>query len=203
MQELIKAFIKAKKEFLSPKKNTKGHNYKYSDLTEILNCITEPLLENGLVISQSIISNPDAIGIRTTLFHESGESIQEEFFIPTTLKSLNKGNQLQELGSSITYMKRYALIAMFALGNEDDDGAVFNNKQPQKPANAPVNNPNKQLMTKLADRFEPTQMDVREDPVAFKNILSMNQFQLKKAIEIFDTKGSTSALDYIITKKEN
>lgn len=88
----------------------------YSSLNEVLAKVKKPLNELGIVILQT----PNAIGsdnfLRTTLFDTEDESFVESYtpFINTT--------DMQKLGGAITYARRYSLIAMLGLEDEDDDG---------------------------------------------------------------------------------
>lgn len=105
---------------------------KYADLSGILDVIQDPLLSNGLVITQF----PEGEDTLTTrLMHRSGEWMQSSFVIkavPDYLKEKDKnGNILwrgseyvspQAMGSAITYARRYAQTAILNLNIADDDG---------------------------------------------------------------------------------
>lgn len=91
-------------------------NSKYASLSNIQEAIYTPLAESGLVYSQS----PSGLnGLTTILIHaESGE-----YFMDTYTMPVSKQNDPQAVGSSITYAKRYALVAILGLNiDEDDDG---------------------------------------------------------------------------------
>jgi len=109
-------------------KNKKGFNYDYADLTSTLNFIRKPLAENGLTITQAPVTyrdvEPPLPVLQTTLLHTSGEYIQSEFPLDMNWRSLTKGNVLQNIGSMLTYVKRYSLQSILSLGVEkyDDDG---------------------------------------------------------------------------------
>ena len=109
-------------------KNKKGFNYDYADLTSTLNFIRKPLAENGLAITQAPVTyrdvEPPLPVLQTTLLHTSGEYIQSEFPLDMNWRSLTKGNVMQNIGSMLTYVKRYSLQSILSLGVEkyDDDG---------------------------------------------------------------------------------
>lgn len=91
-------------------------NSKYASLSNIQEAIYTPLAESGLVYSQS----PSGLnGLTTIIIHsESGEYFMDTYTMPVA-----KQNDPQAVGSSITYAKRYALVAMLGLNiDEDDDG---------------------------------------------------------------------------------
>lgn len=109
---------------ISIKKNSVNPHFKneYADLNEVLDKVKGPLNSLGIVIIQT----PTADGLRTTLVDTEDEtSIQSlvPFINPT---------DMQKLGGAITYAKRYALIAMLALEDEDDDGNKAVSKTKQK-----------------------------------------------------------------------
>lgn len=87
---------------------------KYADLSDILNVIREPLVNNGL----SFVQFPkDKYGLDTMLMHTSGEWISQSYEMQPTK------NDPQGAGSVITYQRRYALGAILGLNIDlDDDG---------------------------------------------------------------------------------
>jgi hypothetical protein len=96
-----------------------GRRYKfsYASLPKILNAVVPELKKNGLRISQMTSGN----GVKTYLFHESGECICEESNPDITYSNI------QDWGGSITYQRRYAIVAMLGLVSEDDqDGKTIN-----------------------------------------------------------------------------
>lgn len=98
-------------------------NSKYASLSNIQEAIYTPLAESGLVYSQS----PSGLnGLTTILIHaESGE-----YFMDTYTMPVSKQNDPQAVGSSITYAKRYALVAILGLNiDEDDDGNAGSDKK--------------------------------------------------------------------------
>lgn len=96
-------------------KDNKKMQYKFADLAAIQAVINEPLLECGLIIIQDPIGK---YNLETTIIHvESGE------YISSCYEMIPAGNTPQAQGSTITYQKRYALIAMLNLMIKDDDDA--------------------------------------------------------------------------------
>lgn len=87
---------------------------KYATLANILDVIREPLHKNGL----SFVQFPTGqFGLVTRLMHNSGEWLEAEYEMQPTK------NTPQEIGSCITYMRRYALGSILGLNiDEDDDG---------------------------------------------------------------------------------
>ena len=89
---------------------------KYADLSSVVQAIKEPFAENGLSYVQFPISTNSAIGVVTRLMHESGEYLEQEYYLP--LQKLDP----QAAGAAITYARRYALQSIAGIPAEDDDG---------------------------------------------------------------------------------
>ncbi len=98
-------------------KDTQGHGYKYATLAECLKAIRPHLQPNGLSVTQTTLPGPMLI---TTLMHESGE--WSRGYLPLHAQGGRMTNEMQALGSGITYARRYTLCAIFGLAQEDDDG---------------------------------------------------------------------------------
>lgn len=90
---------------------------KYASLDAVWDAIRKPLSSNGLSVIQTIEGSGDNINITTTLAHSSGQWISSSFPIVVGRP------KPQELGSVITYMRRYALSSLVGVtADEDDDG---------------------------------------------------------------------------------
>ncbi len=87
---------------------------KYASLPDILDAISEPLNNNGLIILQF----PEGeFGLTTRILHVSGEWMEATYFMKPIKTSP------QDQGSAITYQRRYAIGAVLSLNiDEDDDG---------------------------------------------------------------------------------
>lgn len=96
---------------------------KYPTLTGLMETIKKPLTECGLLVRSRIESGK----VITDIVHtDSGECISSAMEIQT-------GGTPQQVGSCITYFRRYALVAMLNLTTEDDDdgNAASQKQQPQ------------------------------------------------------------------------
>jgi hypothetical protein len=102
-------------------KNNPFYKVKYADLPAIQKAIQQPLSSCGLGYYQ-ITENGE---LKTVVFSEAGEKI--EFYYPFNLQG-----KAQEIGSAITYAKRYSLVAVLGLivdDEEDDDGNTAQQSQ--------------------------------------------------------------------------
>jgi hypothetical protein len=113
-KELPKALFKIQNELTSVGANKEGYNYNYADLEKIHSALIEFLKDNNILVIQATEEG----SLVTRVIHvESGEWIESSI-------GLVLGKQdMQALGSAITYARRYALVCMFGLIVADDDGA--------------------------------------------------------------------------------
>jgi hypothetical protein len=121
--KLFGALLKAMQEMgrLTPDSTNPHLRNKYASLAAVLDTVRGPLHNNGLVLYQSATSSQDEHGtvvvVMSTLAHpESGEVLQES--LPMPLSKVTS----QEIGSAITYGRRYLAMAMCGLAPDDDDG---------------------------------------------------------------------------------
>lgn len=128
MKEIYKALseFQAKCPLIKKDASNPFYKSKYAPLDSILPIVLPLLKEVGLVITQI----PEGNSLKTIVAHlESGETLEG-----TADLILDKQNP-QGQGSAITYMRRYALVAMLGLNtDEDDDGnkASVSPKTPSK-----------------------------------------------------------------------
>lgn len=112
--EIVKALAKAQGQFKVAVFDKKNPHFKssYASLESVHNAIREGMSLNGLAISHLI----DEGKMLTTLFHASGEWLACELKLP-------EGLSPQQLGSALTYFRRYSICCLLAIpSGEDDDG---------------------------------------------------------------------------------
>ena len=119
MKNITKALIEAKRRFPPIYKNSVNPHFrnKYASLDMILEAITEPLCNAGIVLIQPTTIRDGLTILTTQLIHaESGESIDSELIIPAQ-------SDPQKLGSAMTYYRRFSVCSILAIAAEiDDDG---------------------------------------------------------------------------------
>ena len=117
-------------------------NYTYATLPDTLQ-IARPILgEHKLAVVQfaRIAEGGAAVEVETQMIHESGEWIGETLVMPLPANATP-----QEIGSAITYGRRYGIQPMLGMAAEDDDGGAATKAQiergqaerPQRPAAKP------------------------------------------------------------------
>lgn len=125
-----KAFIDFQKEFKGLKPDAKNPFFKstYISLDGILETVRPILAKNGLAVLQEATGDGEYVFVKTKLLHESGEVIETDL-----LKMKPQKNDAQQMGSCITYAKRYQLGALLGICESiDDDGnkATFGKAKP-------------------------------------------------------------------------
>ena len=110
-------------------KSGASYNFKYATLANILDSCLPILLKNGICLTQTFKDNT----LVTTLLDKSGEKLTSA--IPIDLN----GATMQEIGSRISYLKRYSISAMLGIvGEEDDDGNVADGNEMKRTAKKPA-----------------------------------------------------------------
>lgn len=101
-------------------------NSKYVPLENIVEVITNTAPKHGLSFIQFPVNNENKVGIVTVVMHKSGEFIETE-----PIFALPAKQDAQATGSTITYLKRYSLAAVFGItSDQDDDGNAASTPQP-------------------------------------------------------------------------
>ncbi len=141
--KIAEALSKAQGQMTGAKKanNNPFFKSKYSDLSDVMEAISEPFSSNGLSFVQSPGFDGDRVTVTTRIMHTSGEWLEGTTFLPPTK------NDAQGYGSAITYAKRYGLQAMAGVPSIDDDG----NEAVKKAA--PKKRVNKELVQKYTQGF--------------------------------------------------
>lgn len=98
--------------------NVGQYSYKFATLDAVCKQAREVLSKHDLAVQQfAHTEQAGSVSITTTVWHESGQSIAAP---PFTMPA--KGGP-QDIGSAITYARRYSLMAFLGLATDDDDGA--------------------------------------------------------------------------------
>lgn len=109
-----KKLLEFQKLGITIKKGEKNPHFKntYANLNEVLAKVVEPLNNLDVVVIQT----PEKEGLKTTLLDTSDDTKIEGF-----LPFMGISNP-QHVGSNLTYYRRYSLVTMLGLEDEDDDG---------------------------------------------------------------------------------
>lgn len=124
LNELAAALAVAQGKFQNPDRNrtvkvkTKAggeYSFKYATLDSILEMLRPIMADSGLAVVQPATTSDGAVIVETRLMHSSGQWLEDSLAI--SFRSADP----QELGSLITYMRRYALCSMLGIASEEDD----------------------------------------------------------------------------------
>jgi len=132
--EIMKALSKAQSKFPKILKNKQGYGYKYADLESLINAIGETLGENNLSFTQYLDEVDGNHILYTILSHENGQWIKSK--IKLILDHAKKMSPMQNLGSAITYARRYGLQTIVGVSSDEDtDDAQQKDQGNKKPKN--------------------------------------------------------------------
>ena len=158
-------------------KGTQGHNYKYADLSEVHKAIKEACKNKVFFCHIETITS-----LKTIICHSlTGLKIEVESEKPSMEKmiSLNsRVNFMQAFGSWQTYTKRYHLLALFGVAEEDNDAEELTQDKKEKKLFIPVKAPVEPVKTIDAE----TQKDIDYIKSAIEKKVFVNIEQIKTAI---------------------
>lgn len=118
------------------------YSYNYADLSSVIDATKEALSKNGLAIMQPVEFQGERLVLHTKLLHNSGE--MQSCFWPLPAPH----TPAQEMGSALTYARRYSMSAILGVASEDDDDGAAGNTaashKPEPPKQAPKAQPPQQ-----------------------------------------------------------
>jgi len=123
VQSQLPAVPKSKTVQVATKSGSK-FSYSYAPLDAVWDGCRNLLSENGLALTQTMCHNDSCPCLETVLLHTSGQWISSTLPLVAT-------QDPQQLGSAITYMRRYALAALVGIVADEDDDAQAGRPQRQ------------------------------------------------------------------------
>lgn len=141
MSELAKALVEVqanlpkivKGETANVRSEKGSYTYTYADLADISEQILPLITKHGLAFSaMPTVRDDGQFVLAYSLLHVSGEREDGSYLLPT-------GGTPQQVGSAITYARRYCLCAAVGVAPEDDDGQAAEqaSRRPSGPRQAP------------------------------------------------------------------
>lgn len=120
LDKLAAALVKAQGEIEGARKDANNPFFKsrYANLESVVEASRPALVANGLAVSQGLGDGPNGPTLITTLIHSSGQWMEGEQ--PIMPKGGTNATP-QDLGSAITYARRYGYAAMVGVIQVDDD----------------------------------------------------------------------------------
>ena len=175
----------------NPVRDTKGHNYKYAQLDQVMEVIKPALYANGLAVRQGTKLDGGFLILETFVFDENEERAMD-------VRTIERNHDPQKQGSYETYMRRYALLTVFGLAPEDDDGQAAKPtwggaKAAQGPQNAhrraeapdPLTLAKKRFMKALTGHCNAHGLDKNAE----LELLGGNQFLSQQGVDWFEAKA--------------
>ena len=150
LNELFSALSKAQENIKNAQKEGYNPMFKsnYTTVTSVLEAIKSVYKENI-----SIIQMPEADKLITRVGHSSGQWLEIE--TPLFIGEPKGMSKMQAYGNAITYARRYALVSLFGIGQEDNDGNDCNHNEPM---------PKKENLNKPLNKI-PNKTNINEKPV--------------------------------------
>jgi len=107
-------------------------NYSYAGLAQVARVIGQALSKQGLSASWVTKQEGQNITVTCTITHRLGHS--ESTFLTAAPDASGKKNSIQAVGSTISYLERYTLLALTGLATHDmdDDGNTAGGKEMSK-----------------------------------------------------------------------
>lgn len=112
------AMLEVQKELHHAKFDSKNSHFssEYASLESYLDAAKPVLSKHGFVLTQGCVPIGDISGLETLIVHTSGSEVRH------TVPLLLAKQDMQALGSAITYARRYGLATILGMGSADDDG---------------------------------------------------------------------------------
>lgn len=119
MSELYGALAKAQGEMSNAVKDAKNPHFRsqYATLAAVVDCVRGPLAKYGIAWVQRTTTDGKRVACETVLYHSSGDQLS-----CGAISAEAKDTSPQAIGSVLTYLRRYSLMAALGVPAEDDDG---------------------------------------------------------------------------------
>jgi hypothetical protein len=171
INELASALAKAQGEITGALKDSANPFFKskYADLASCWDACRAALSKNGLAVIQAPTTEAGETYLVTILTHSSGQSMR------SSLKVQPAKDDMQALGSALTYARRYALAAMVGIAQVDDDGNAASGR-----ANAEIHSPKGDL----GKQIHPDQAFA--SAAAMRDLLQADLEHRVKTLKIYD-----------------
>jgi hypothetical protein len=183
IDQLIPALIAAQAAIRPARKTAANEHFKhrYADLADVWAACREPLAAHGFAVLHPIRAGE----VHCVLLHASGQWIRSSLPLACDFK------KPQDVGSWITYYRRYLLASLLAIPTEDDDGQAASAPQArreERPRAQPPNGKHADARTlaqlirdgvaKMNAEFKDRYQDSQEEPV---NVFMVERHLLKHA----------------------
>lgn len=116
-------------DFTTPRGRT---NYRYEDLATITEAVTPVLAQHGLTFRWQTESHDGSVKVACVVSHAGGHA--ERTTLSCGLDHSGNKNDIQAIGSAVTYLQRYTLKAALGIAaGVDDDAQSVRRREPDEP----------------------------------------------------------------------
>lgn len=117
-------------------KDSKNPHFKssYASLASVVDAIRQPLGSQGIGWTQEVTCDAEVVSCATVLLHGT----QEYRYGRITARA--KDASPQAIGSTVTYLRRYSLMATLGIPAEDDDGEAAHGRSDSRASSTPASN---------------------------------------------------------------
>jgi len=183
-KDLFAALAKAQSEMSMAGLNSENPYFKskYADLADMVRASRPSLTKYGLSIIQQIIPNDEGSNVlHTLLCHLSGQ------WIESRMKITPAKNDIQSMGSYITYLRRYSMAALCGIvsSNDDDDGEIAMEETRKQIVKGPTTkyNPREQSMETITkEQLEELEYELHDWPDLAEDIIE--GFQIRSLADV-------------------
>jgi ERF superfamily len=98
--------------------DTGSYSYSYAPLDVILGAVRPVLSDHGLALVQRLEAPGGTPSLRTEIRHAGGGCIAASFPLPIVPQNM------QQLGSVVSFLRRYAAVAILGIAAEEDDAGA-------------------------------------------------------------------------------
>jgi len=125
MPLLLEALAQFQAEHSVVERSASGSFGPYTDLSAVLQGVREAN-KLGLSIVQTFDRGPEpgVATLITRLFHKSGACISSELPVVLFYEPTKRNTSNQQLGATITYLRRYAVMAILGMASADTEDSM-------------------------------------------------------------------------------
>lgn len=134
--KLMPAFVKVLKAITNAERDENNEHFRssYASLASVFGVARPALAAEGLAFYQNVECDERGVTVSTVIVHDSGE---EKVIAPVTIGLSKRG--AHDIGSAITYGRRYSITAALGIATEDDDGNAAQGSAPAQRQVPPSN----------------------------------------------------------------
>jgi hypothetical protein len=178
------ALAKAQAAIEGAKKDAKNPHFKsnYATLASIWDACHKQLNAEGIAVVQMPRSADGGVEIETMLVHSSGEWISSRLTMPLADRAT-----AQQVGSAVTYGRRYALAAMTGVAPDDDDGNAASEAPPERAPKRRVADPEPAAKAASDREYAEWTAKVAEQLDVLKELETVDPKRLRKDAKLPET----------------